>query len=86
MNYGMVALGVLPSVLYALAGLLDAIRNKEKVQWALFWKTIIIGVVTAGLITQQSGDMLVAFVSTGFITYICDKILNAVLRMWGMAE
>lgn len=85
-NYTIILLGVLPSILYAVAGLLDAIREKEKVQWGLFWKTIIMGFVLAGLVTRQTADMLIVFTSTGLITYLCDKLLNAILRMIGLAE
>jgi hypothetical protein len=86
MSYSMIIMGILPSVLYALAGLIDAIRKKEQVQWALFWKTILVGAVASGIISSQTGDMLIQFTSTGLITYLCDKVLNAVLRIYGLAE
>jgi len=71
---------MLPSVFYALAGLIDAVEKREKVNWPLFLKTIIIAALNAGLITQATADMMAELSATTAVTYVLDKLLNALSR------
>lgn len=70
---------ILP-IVTALSGLWQAKQKGEKVNWVIFIKTIIIGVVAAGFITQVQGDLIVSIASTEVVTYVLDQLLNAILN------
>jgi hypothetical protein len=72
--------GIVLPVLYAVGGLLDAVKKGEAVRWSEFAKTIVVGLVAAGLISTQTADMIVEVVATQAFTYVADKILNAIIR------
>lgn len=74
------ALVFLPALLYAIAGLLDARKKGEDINWPLFVKTLVIGAVGAGLMSQSTGDIVVAFTGTTAFTLIVDSLTNAIFR------
>jgi hypothetical protein len=71
---------VLPAILYALAGLIEAVRKGEKLRWGELIKTVVVAFVAAGAISTQTADMVLEVTSTTAITYVLDKLLNALLR------
>ena len=73
-------LSFLPSLLYALGGIIDARNKQEKISVPIFLKTLIIGALSAGLIGQTQADALTQLASTTVVTYIFDKLINALLR------
>lgn len=70
---------ILP-VLTAVSGVWVAKQKGEIVNWAIFVKTIIIGVIAAGLITQVEGDFIVAIASTEIVTVVFDWLVNAIIN------
>ncbi len=70
----------LPVAVYAIGGLWDAYNKKEQISWILFIKTIVTGLVTAGLITMGTSDMVEQLSATTIITVVLDKLWNAVLK------
>lgn len=70
---------ILP-ILTAIGGVWQATQKGEKINWAIFVKTIIIGIIAAGLITQVEGDLIVAVASTEIVTVVLDQIVNAILN------
>ncbi len=71
---------VLPT-LYALGGLKEAIDNHEKVNWPIFFKTIFIGLVTAGLLSASLSTILIAIVETPLVIQLLDAILNLLIAV-----
>lgn len=67
-------------MLTAISGLWQAKEKGEKINWLIFVKTIVIGVVTAGLITQVEADFIVAIASTEIVTVALDWLFNAILN------
>lgn len=70
---------ILP-ILTAVSGLWKAKETGEKIDWVIFIKTIIIGIVTAGLITQVEADFIIAIASTEIVTVVLDWLFNAILN------
>lgn len=70
---------ILP-ILTAVSGAWQAKQKGETINWAIFVKTIIIGVITAGLITQVEGDLIVAIASTEIVTVALDWVVNAIVN------
>lgn len=70
---------ILP-VLTAISGLWQAKEKGEKINWVIFIKTIVIGVIAAGLITQVEGDFIIAIASTEIVTVALDWLFNAILN------
>lgn len=70
---------VLP-MLVALTGLKKAIDLEERIDWVIFFKTILIGLVTGGVISAASSGVLLAIFSTGLITWILDSAVNALIN------
>lgn len=70
---------VLP-ILTAISGLWKARQLGQKIDWVIFVKTIIIGIVATGVITQVEGDFIVAIASTEIVTVALDWLLNAILN------
>ena len=75
-----VVLAFLPSVLYAVGGLIDARNKGEQIRPGVFLKTLIIGALSAGLISQTQADALTQLASTTVVMYIFDKLVNALLK------
>lgn len=70
---------ILP-VLTAVSGLWKARQLGQKIDWVIFIKTIVIGVIAAGLITQVEADFIVAIASTEIVTVALDWLVNAILN------
>lgn len=70
----------IPSLLYSVAGVWDAKNKGEKIDWKIFGKTLIIGALSAGLISTTQAGTLEAFVSSGFVTYLLDKLVNSIIH------
>lgn len=70
---------VLP-ILTAVSGLWKAKQNNEKIDWVIFVKTIILGVIATGVITQVEGDFIIAIASTEIVTVALDWLFNAILN------
>lgn len=70
----------LPALLYAVAGLLDARKKGETINWPLFVKTLVIGAVGAGLMSQNTGDLVIAVSGSTAFTLIVDPLTNAIFR------
>ncbi len=70
---------ILP-IITAISGAWKAKQQGEKINWAIFTKTIIIGFITAGFITQATGDAIIAVMSTEIFTYVLDQLVNAVIN------
>ena len=75
-----VFLAFLPSLLYAIGGIIDAHNKAEKIRPGVFIKTLIIGALSAGVISQTQADALTQLASTTVVTYILDKLVNALIR------
>ena len=73
-------LSFLPSFLYAIAGLIDAHNKGEKINYALFIKTILVGLVSAGLVSSQTADQVTAIASSTIFTIIIDQFVNSLWR------
>ena len=73
-------LAFLPSLLYAIGGIIDARNKSEKIRIPVFLKTLIIGALSAGLIGQTQADLLTQLASTTIVTYIFDKLINALMK------
>lgn len=78
-------IALLPILLYALGEIKKALESGEQFNIAQFLKTIVLQLVTAGLITQTIGDqinmvipLLVMITSSSVFTYYIDKFLNAI--------
>jgi len=70
---------VLP-IITAISGLWQAKQKGEIINWPIFAKTIVIGVVAAGFITSTQADLVVALVSTEVVTYALDQLVNAIVN------
>lgn len=70
----------LPILLYAVAGAWDGANKGEKVDYMTFAKTLIVGGVTAGLISQSNADLLTQVASSAVVGAFVDKLLNAVIN------
>lgn len=70
---------ILP-ILTVVSGAWQAKQRREQVNWVIFVKTIIIGVVAAGFVTQVEADLIVAIASTEIITVALDWVFNAILN------
>ena len=79
MSFEVILLALLPSILYAFAGAITAHNNGDKINYALFSKTIALGLIAAGVMSQSTGDTMIAFTASGTFTYLVDKIINSVL-------
>lgn len=75
-----ILIGFLPILIFAVGGLWDAINKGEKVNWPSFIKTLVVGLVTAGIISMQTGDLINEVAATTAVTLVLDKLLNALLR------
>ena len=69
-----------PSLLYGIAGLIDAHNKGEKINYALFIKTILVGLVSAGLVSSQTADQVTAIASSTIFTVIIDQLINSLWR------
>lgn len=76
----LILLCIIFPVLTAISGLWKAKEKGEKIDWLIFIKTIVIGVVAAGLITQETADALIAISSTEIVTVALDWLFNAILN------
>jgi hypothetical protein len=70
---------VLP-ILIALSGARQAQQKGEKVDWLIFSKTILLGLVTAGALNVATSEALLAILGTPIITEILDGVFNALLN------
>lgn len=77
-NQSLIAL--LAVLLYASAGAVDGLRKGEKFNPALFGKTIALGLVADGVITQATSDALLTLLSTPFFTVLADNVINGLFR------
>ncbi len=81
-NYLLILEATLPAVLIAIDGLIVALRKvpREKIRYAEFAKTILLGLVTAGLISTRVTDLIVLALASGVATELLDKLVNALCR------
>lgn len=70
----------LPSVLYAIAGIIDAHNKKEKISVPIFIKTLVLGALSAGFVSQAQADILTQFASSTLVMYIADRLINSLMR------
>ena len=70
----------LPSILYAVGGLIEAYRKGENVRYAEIIKTLVLSFVTAGLISLEVANALLAIGAALPLTIVIDKLLNAIFR------
>ena len=80
MEYLTMFLAFLPTVLYAAAGLVDARNKGEELKGSLFIKTLLVGAVAVGLVSTQTGDLLVGLVTSTTLSVIIDKSINSLLK------
>ena len=73
-------LAFLPSLLYAIAGLVSGHNNGEKINYALFIKTVVVGLVSAGFVSSQTADQITAIASSTIFTVIIDQLINSFWR------
>ena len=71
---------MLPPILYAIGGLVDAHNKKEAINWLIFTKTILIGAVGCGIITQATMDLVLSPTAVMLWTYVFDKLFNALAK------
>lgn len=76
---------ILP-IITAVSGLWKAKEKGEKIDYVIFIKTIVIGIVTAGLITQVEADFIIAIASTEIVTVVLDWLVNAILNKTARTE
>jgi hypothetical protein len=77
-----VLLGIILAVSIAVSGVQDAMNKGEKVDWLLFWKTIVLAIVSGGLLEAARADVLIQILGTPVLTKLFDKLLNAILNKW----
>lgn len=67
-------------VITAVSGLWEAKQAGETISYPLFIKTLFVGFVTAGLISQTNVDLLTQIATVQLVTLALDKGLNALMN------
>lgn len=70
----------IPAVLIAVAGIWTAYNKGEKIDAPIFLKTLIVGALTAGLITATQAAELSQFAASTVVTGLIDSIVNAMMN------
>lgn len=76
----------LPSVLYAVGGIIDAHNKKEEISFPIFIKTLVIGGISGGLISQAQADILTQLASSTVVMYIVDRLINSLISKGKVAS
>jgi hypothetical protein len=78
-----IVLGIVLAISIAVSGIQDAINKGEKVDWLIFWKTIVLSFGAAGLLAAARAELLIQILGTPVLTKLFDKFLNAILNKYG---
>lgn len=79
-NFELLLIAVALPVLTAISGLIKARNAGEKLSWPIFTKTIVIGLVSAQLLSAQVADTFVLIAGTEVVTIVADNAVNALIN------
>jgi hypothetical protein len=80
LDFNTILISILLPILYAVSGAWEAQQVGEKIDWVIFGKTIFLGLVSAGILSQATADGLIQILGTAIVTKFLDKLANAILN------
>jgi len=67
---------------YGILGLLQAFSQKEAFDGVSFLKTVLLSLVSAGVITTTTSSIFVSIAGSGIIVVALDKVINTARNLY----
>ena len=67
---------------YAVLGMLQAFAEGESFDGVSFLKTVVLSLVSAGVVTATTGNIIVSIAGSGIIVVVLDKAINTARNLY----